>query len=108
MSQMPTAPTKRGKPPEQYAEELAAFWIEKRAYNAAINVAKREKLQSLGVKQYVWCGFDVFDKCHIAKQNDQKTFSFDSPPPEGHPGEGGECSAPQDCFCFANPVIKFG
>lgn len=105
--EMPDKPKKRGKPPEQYAAELAAYQREVRAYFAAMALAKREKFASLGIKKYEWLAVDVHGCCHVAAKNGGKVFSVTEAPPEGHVGEG-ECSSPDWCRCIASPVVEFG
>ncbi|MCU1526657.1 MAG: hypothetical protein JWP75_420 [Frondihabitans sp.] len=64
---------------------------------------QRERLIALGIREYVWLAGDPA-RCEIATRNDGKVFSFERPPPEGHPGEG-ECRAPDGCVCVVKPII---
>lgn len=105
--ELPDKPKKRGKPPEQYDVELAAYRDEMRAYFAAMSRAKREKFASLGIKRYEWIAMDVHGRCDVAAKNGGKVFSVTDAPPEGHVGEG-ECSSPDWCRCTAMPVVEFG
>jgi len=105
MTRPPAKPLKRGKPPEQYAAEMADYRAAMRAHFAEIAREKREKAISLGIRDYDWVAA-LPDTCGIAARNDGKRFSYASPPPEGHPCEG-ECAADR-CRCAAAPVVEFG
>ena len=58
-----------------------------------------ERQTGIGVKSYNWRGsLDERERDeHV--QREGKTFSWDEPPPDGHPGE------PIQCRCWAEPVL---
>lgn len=51
----------------------------------------RYRLQSVGVSEYIWrtVGDDRVRPTHMARNGD--TFSWDEPPPDGHPGQPVRC-----------------
>lgn len=102
---MPAKPLKRGKTPEQYASDVAAYNLAMRTHSAEMAKAKRERAISLGMAQYDWLAVDVHGCCEVAQRNGGKRFSLTEPPPEGHVGEG-ECSSPDWCRCIAAPIIE--
>ena len=50
----PAAPKKRGKKPEQYAAESAAYRLAMRSHFAAIAAFNRDRCIALGIKNYEW------------------------------------------------------
>lgn len=58
----------------------------------------------VGSKKYIWRTAGDLDVCPTCAKNAGKRFSWSSPPPNGHPGEG-ECSTNGYCRCYAEPVI---
>jgi hypothetical protein len=70
------------------------------AHNADI---RRNQATSLGLTEYKWLAVRP-DGCRTAAKNNGKIFRYDSPPPEGHPGE---CSCDFDyCrYCHANSIV---
>jgi hypothetical protein len=101
---LPATPKKRAKTPEQRAAELAAYRLAMRKHSACVAAIERERRIALGITSYEWVAVDVHGTCEVAKRNDGKVFSYDSPPKEGHVGEG-ECGSPDYCRCFAAPVV---
>lgn len=66
--------------------------------NAAITEAKQ---RAVGVSKYRWvtAGDERVRADHA--ERDGEVFSWDAPPPDGHPGE------PINCRCIAVPVMEF-
>jgi len=66
-------------------------------YNGALTQARQQKL---GINHYRWQGvMDARERPeHIALQG--RVFSWESPPPPGHPGQ------PIQCRCVAIPVVS--
>jgi SPP1 gp7 family putative phage head morphogenesis protein len=60
----------------------------------------RVRQQDLGISKYVWnsLGDETVRPEHA--ERDGKTFSWSSPPWDGHPGE------PINCRCWAEPVLE--
>lgn len=100
----PAAPKKRGKPPEQFAAELAAYRLAMRKHFAAIAAFERERRIALGITSYQWVAMDVHGTCDVAQRNGGKVFSHNMPPKEGHVGEG-QCDSPDWCRCIAKSII---
>lgn len=66
--------------------------------NGDLNKVRQE---NLGVEEYVWETSDDERVRQSHKDNDGKTFRWDTPPPEtGHPGHDIQCR------CVARPVVK--
>jgi hypothetical protein len=99
----PAKPRKRGVDPAIYAANMATYRETWRARTAAIGAYNRERSMRLGVEQYTWIAA-VSEICDIAARNNGKLFRYDTPPPDGHPGEG-ECHSPGHCLCIARSVI---
>jgi hypothetical protein len=100
----PAAPKKRGKTPEQYAAESAAYRLAMRNHFAAIAAFNRERCVALGIKNYEWIAMDVHGTCDVARKNGGKVFSYTNPPPEGHVCEG-LCNSPDWCRCIARSIV---
>ncbi len=100
----PDAPKKRGKTPDQYDAELAAYRLAMRKHFAAIAAFRRQRCVAAGITSYKWLALDVHGTCDVAKRNGGKIFSYDNPPKEGHPCEG-QCGSPDWCRCSAKPVV---
>jgi hypothetical protein len=101
----PAAPKKRGKTAEQYEADLALYRLAMRRHFAAIAAFNRERCMSLGIRSYVWLAMDVHGTCEVAKKYGGKEFAYDSPPLEGHVGEG-RCGSPDWCRCVAKAVVR--
>jgi SPP1 gp7 family putative phage head morphogenesis protein len=66
--------------------------------NSAFN---QQRQQNLGIEEYVWVTADDGNVRQSHKDNNGKTFRWDSPPKDtGHPGED------INCRCIAQPVIQ--
>jgi hypothetical protein len=100
----PAAPKKRGKAPERYETELAAYRKTMRARVAAIAAYNRERSMSLGITSYQWVAMDVHGTCDTAKRNGGKIFLYSQPPPEGHVCEG-QCGSIDWCRCMARSIV---
>lgn len=100
----PAVPKKRGKSPEQYAKELAAYRATMREHIAAIAAFRRERAVEAGIIHYRWVSADITGECKSAEKNDGKVFSYSETPEGGHVGEG-YCTATDWCRCFAKPVV---
>jgi len=98
-------PKKRGKTPEQWEAELAAYRLAMRKHFAEIAAFERERHIALGITHYKWVAVDVHGTCDVAKRNDGKVFAFSAPPQEGHVQEG-QCNSPDWCRCFAKPIVQ--
>lgn len=60
----------------------------------------RARQTSLGVSRYRWSGANDERERETHRENNGKTFSWDDPPPTGHPGED------INCRCVAIPIIE--
>lgn len=101
---LPAKPKKRGKTPEEWEVSLSAYRQAMRLHFAEIAAYNREKWVALGITRYRWIAVDVHGTCDVAKRNNGKIFSLNSPPPDGHPCEG-LCNSIDWCRCQAKPVI---
>jgi len=101
----PAAPKKRGKPPEQYVAELAAYRLAMREYFVGIASFRRKNSVASGITHYIWLAMDVRGTCEVAKRYDGKKFAYDTPPPEGHVGES-TCGSQDWCRCIARNYIE--
>ena len=101
----PAAPTRRGKTQDQYEVEHALYRLAMRQHVAAIAAFNRDRSMSLGDQGYTWLAVDVHGTCEVAQRNGGKTFAYDTPPPEGHVGEG-RCGSPDWCRCVAKPLVR--
>jgi hypothetical protein len=100
----PIAPQKHGKIAEQYEVELALYRLAMRRHFTAIAAFNRERCMSLGIRSYVWLAVDVQGTCEVATKHGGKQIAYDSPPLEGHVGEG-RCGSPDWCRCVAKAVV---
>ncbi len=64
----------------------------------------REKALYIGSTEYIWRTALDSDVCPTRAKNEGKRFSWNSPPPNGHPG-GGECRTNGYCRCYPESVI---
>ncbi|WP_162142328.1 phage head morphogenesis protein [Laribacter hongkongensis] len=65
--------------------------------NGALTKARQT---SLGVRRYRWSGANDERERETHRENNGKIFSWDDPPPTGHPGED------INCRCVAIPIIE--
>jgi hypothetical protein len=100
----PAPPKKRGKAPEQWNAELAAYRLAMREHVASIAAFNRERNIGLVITSYQWVAVDIHGTCDVAKRNGGRVFSYAEPPSDGHVGEG-KCNSPDWCRCFAKSVI---
>lgn len=100
----PAKPKRRGKPKEQYEAEYAAYCAAMRSRNARISAYNRLRAMAVGITEYEWLASHMPLDCARARQNDDKVFSFATPPPGGHPAEG-ECGAADWCRCLTKPLM---
>jgi hypothetical protein len=100
----PAKPKKRGKTPEQWEADLAAYRLAMRKHFAAIAAFDRERRIALGITSYKWLSMDVHGTCEVAKKYNRKVLSYDHPPEEGHPWEQ-KCGSPDWCRCIEIGVI---
>ena len=75
-----------------------------RQHFRAIAAFNRKRAADVGHKAYRWLAVDVHGCCKTAARNGGKVFSYDNPPPEGHPAEG-RCESSDWCRCIAQPVV---
>jgi SPP1 gp7 family putative phage head morphogenesis protein len=64
------------------------------------NISERRQ-RELGMKKYIWRSARDARTCPRCMAREGLIFSWDSPPPGGHPGE-----APM-CRCHAEPVVNY-
>lgn len=100
----PAKPKKRGKTPEQWEADLAAYRLAMRKYFAEIAAFERERRVAFGITHYKWIALEAHGTCDVAKRNNGKIFAYGKPPPEGHVQEG-QCNSPDWCRCLAEPII---
>jgi len=55
--------------------------------------------ETLGIEQYIWRTMDDGKVRALHRQYDDRTFSWDNPPADGHPGDA------FGCRCTADPVL---
>ncbi len=55
--------------------------------------------ETLGIEQYIWRTMDDGKVRALHRQYDDRTFSWDNPPADGHPGDA------FGCRCTAEPVL---
>jgi SPP1 gp7 family putative phage head morphogenesis protein len=60
---------------------------------ARLDQARQE---AIGIEEYIWC--TTIGRCNHSERNGKK-FRWDSPPPDGHPGQ------PYLCACTAKAVV---
>lgn len=65
--------------------------------------SNRKRSMSLGIKQYKWLAIPGVS-CDIGLRNNGKIFSYEAPPPEGHPCEG-KCNSEDWCRCTTIRII---
>lgn len=100
----PTPPKLGSKTDEEFQVDLAAYKVAYRAHIAHNAAIRRKRSMATGIESYRWVAVDVHGSCVIAARNGGKVFLYDTPPPEGHPGEG-QCGSPDWCRCFPRAVI---
>lgn len=100
----PAPPGKRGKPPEQFEAEQRAYFTAMRMRVARVAAFNRERAVKVGIKEYQWMASRTPFDCERARLNDGIIFSYLSPPPGGHPAEGG-CGAGDWCRCFSRSLV---
>jgi len=70
----------------------------------AYSRVEKIKQTRMGVKRYTWLTCSDEKTCPECAKNNGKTFSWDNPPPTGHPGEGKSCP---NGHCRCIPLAKF-
>ncbi len=60
----------------------------------------RARQESLGINNYIWRTRDDARVRHSHDENDDRVFSWDNPPPTGHPGED------FGCRCRAEAILE--
>lgn len=102
----PAKPKKRGKPPELYAAEINEYRQRMRTRFAELAEFNRKRAMSVGIKQYKWMAAapDPAVTCDIGLRNNGKIFSYEAPPPEGHPCEG-KCNSEDWCRCIPRSIV---
>ncbi|HWE98846.1 MAG TPA: hypothetical protein VG248_03530 [Caulobacteraceae bacterium] len=100
----PAKPRKRGVAPETYAQETTDYRAAWRAWTAEVAAYQRQRAMRLGVTSYVWRSA-LPGICSVAARNNGRTFSFDDPPPDGHPGEGA-CDLDWCKGCIMRSIIR--
>lgn len=95
--------------PKRYDRSVRAYVVDAKEYNktmrrhfAAIAEYNRKRSMLQGTELYRWCAAPG-NMCDIGAKNTGKIFSYESPPPDGHPCEG-KCNSKDWCRCTASPM----
>ncbi len=100
----PAKPKREGRTRAEMQPVLEKYHADYRAYLAHNAAIQRRRAVSNGVESYQWVVATPGIPCTVASRNDGRVFRYDTPPPEGHVGEG-QCDAPDWCRCIARSVI---
>lgn len=103
LARPPIRPMRPSAPGAAYDNSLLADRLSMRKKFAARAAQSRMAAVRLGITEYQWLDSGAV-ACDIAQRNDGKVFSYLSPPPEGHVGEG-HCNADW-CRCVAKSIVQ--
>lgn len=95
-------PKKRGKAPEQFAQELRAYHQELREKSAASFHWTRKRAQSAGSTSYRWRTSRDSDVCETCAKREAKRYLWNSEPTHGHAGMV-NCCPSGHCRCYPEP-----